>query len=580
MKPRHETTPISLLIVLAFLLVTGAAGTAQAQQVQVTAAVPSSTAQGTINLNVKVTGKGFKNGAKAKWFVTGSTDPGGVQVNSTTFVSSTEVTANITVADTAVTANFDIQVLNSDGRGGKGTELFAVTAKGGGNATCPALQPAPTSDTKCYAALPGCLDSTFGGVGFVHTDATSAYVSSADQAKGVAVQPDGKIVVTGQVRISSTDIDFAVIRYNIDGSPDTSFGDPVPLNPPLRRGYTLTPITTGFDYAYALALQPDGRIVVTGAADGGRDSVVVRYNLDGTLDSTFASGGIAHFGGSAPRSDVALQEDGKIVVAGQGGFGLMRLNSNGSLDSGFGSGGMVSVNASGSRKGSSLALALAIQRVPAITGEERVVVVGWSRLSSTSNQEWTLMRFRSNGATDASFGGGGIVRTYFSGFGDQARRVRIDSSNRIAVAGLVRTYSDSCGSYIIDSGVVRYNQDGTLDGTFGGGKQIVDVYGGDDSLYGLALQPDGKILISEVARSSDNAATYFGLIRFNPDGTLDPTFGPMANGVVTTDLYGTESWAFGGVAVQPTDGKIVVAGSAYLGPNFTDSQIVVARYWP
>jgi hypothetical protein len=85
--------------------------------------------QGTINLNVKVTGKGFKNGAKAKWFVTGTTDPGGVTVNSTTFVNSTELTANITVADTATVANFDIAVTNADGRGGKGTELFAVTQK-------------------------------------------------------------------------------------------------------------------------------------------------------------------------------------------------------------------------------------------------------------------------------------------------------------------------------------------------------------------------------------------------------------------------------------------------------------------
>src|SRR5512144_981599 len=125
MKPRYQISPT--LIVLSGLLVlfltwvipvalvppTHAQG-----QVQVTAADPPSAEQGTLNLNVKVTGKGFKNGAKAKWFVTGTTDPGGVSVNSTTFVSSSELTANITVSDTATIANFDIQVLNSDGRGG------------------------------------------------------------------------------------------------------------------------------------------------------------------------------------------------------------------------------------------------------------------------------------------------------------------------------------------------------------------------------------------------------------------------------------------------------------------------------
>jgi len=131
MKPRHRITPT--LIVLAALIALMAAWlipSSHAQgQVQVSAADPAATEQGTINLNVKVTGKGFKNGAKAKWFVTGSSDTGGVTVNSTTFVSSTELSANITVADVATIASYDIQVLNSDGRGGKGTELFAVTAK-------------------------------------------------------------------------------------------------------------------------------------------------------------------------------------------------------------------------------------------------------------------------------------------------------------------------------------------------------------------------------------------------------------------------------------------------------------------
>ena len=136
MKPK-TTTPTDLVcLTLGLLLFLSiSAQTAQAQQIQVNAADPAAAAQGTINLNVKVTGKGFKNGANAKWFITGTTDPGGVQVNSTTFVNSGELTANITVADTAVISTFDIQVLNSDGRGGKGTELFAVTSPCGTDVT-------------------------------------------------------------------------------------------------------------------------------------------------------------------------------------------------------------------------------------------------------------------------------------------------------------------------------------------------------------------------------------------------------------------------------------------------------------
>ena len=132
MKPRHRIPPtLIILAALIALILSWLLPTSNAQgQVQVTAADPMAAEQGTLNLNVKVTGKGFKNGAKAKWFVTGTADDGGVTVNSTTFVSSTELSANITVPDGATIANYDIQVLNSDGRGGKGTELFAVTGRG------------------------------------------------------------------------------------------------------------------------------------------------------------------------------------------------------------------------------------------------------------------------------------------------------------------------------------------------------------------------------------------------------------------------------------------------------------------
>ena len=107
MKPsRYTFSALILISFFLFLNLSGTVSTALAQQVQVNAADPPSAEQSTINLNVKVTGKGFKNGAKAKWFITGTADPGGVQVNSTAFVSSTELTANITVSDTAITSLF------------------------------------------------------------------------------------------------------------------------------------------------------------------------------------------------------------------------------------------------------------------------------------------------------------------------------------------------------------------------------------------------------------------------------------------------------------------------------------------
>lgn len=104
-------------------------------QVSVTSAIPNSTTQGTINLNVTVGGKGFKAGASAQWFISGTTNPGGVTVNSTAFVNSNTLTANITVSSTAFVGGFDVVVKNTDGRSGKGTELFAVTQNGNGSNT-------------------------------------------------------------------------------------------------------------------------------------------------------------------------------------------------------------------------------------------------------------------------------------------------------------------------------------------------------------------------------------------------------------------------------------------------------------
>ncbi len=125
---------LPLCLICGFLALTGLGLPAAAQDIQVTSADPNTAPQATVNLNVLVKGKGFKKGAVAKWLVTGTADPGGVTVNSTTFVNSTELVANIDVAEAAVISLYDIQVRNADGRIGKGTELFRVVAKGGGPA--------------------------------------------------------------------------------------------------------------------------------------------------------------------------------------------------------------------------------------------------------------------------------------------------------------------------------------------------------------------------------------------------------------------------------------------------------------
>ena len=126
--PRANCRPAAILAFLAIMAVFEV--TPASAQVSVTSAMPNATTQGTINLDVTVGGKGFKNGATAQWFISGTTNPGGVTVNSTAFVNPNTLKANITVSDTAYVGGFDIVVKNSDGRTGKGTELFAVQSKG------------------------------------------------------------------------------------------------------------------------------------------------------------------------------------------------------------------------------------------------------------------------------------------------------------------------------------------------------------------------------------------------------------------------------------------------------------------
>ena len=192
-------------------------------QITVTSANPNSTTQGTTNLNVIVSGNGFKKGAKAQWFITGTTNPGGVTVNSTAFNASNQVTANITVSSTAFTGGFDIQVTNTDGRTGKGTELFAVQAPQGQCTDVP-LQLIVASQTPSQGGISG--------------DGVSVYNNPNDPAfNGGTLYEDGVGGVYVKFQVCNGTNDFILnlrstspVRYlNLDFSvplaaPDTADG--------------------------------------------------------------------------------------------------------------------------------------------------------------------------------------------------------------------------------------------------------------------------------------------------------------------------------------------------------------------
>ncbi|HEX7295987.1 MAG TPA: hypothetical protein VF251_09570, partial [Pyrinomonadaceae bacterium] len=320
---------------------------------------------------------------------------------------------------------------------------------------------------------------------------------------------------------------------------------------------------------------------------------LARFSFDGTLDASFGSGGKVVGASSSngyPKA-IAIQSDGKIVLAGTPYFGLARLNPDGSFDITFGTSGLVSANPSTVSGGTGSAYAVAIQKIPAVTGEERIVVGGWAKPDTTTSSfaDFAVMRFRPDGAIDTTFGNNGRVNTDFFGFGDQIFDLTLDANNRIVTTGFSYIASDQCGAYVKDFGLARYLEDGSLDLSFNStGRQTVDLIAGQDVGQSVVVQADGSILVSGFAYSSNNAIHDFGLVRLNPDGTRDISFGPRGDGVVATDFFNSQlhyNYAFS-VGIQ-LDGKIVVAGTTNIcsgsGKNAcrsSVSKIALARYWP
>ena len=367
-----------------------------------------------------------------------------------------------------------------------------------------------------------------------------------DEANAMAIQSDGKIVIAGYSKT-----DFAVVRYNTNGTLDPSFG---------KGGIVITTLKSGDDHTSALAIQPDGKIVVAGSTYNGKanDFAVIRYNENGTLDPSFGKGGISITSineGDDNASGLAIQPDGKIVVAGSTNngsnfdFALIRYNPDGTLDPAFGTGGIVSIDI---RQGDDQVSSIAIQ------ADGKILLAGYS------NTDLALARFRPNGILDTDFGKGGKVITSIRDGEDEASAVCLQPDGKIVVAG------SSNNGLNFDFAVVRYNINGTLDFSFGKrGMVITKIRDGDDKASSVAIQADGKII---AGGSSNNGSNFdFALIRYYPNGTLDPAFGE--GGIVMTDIRNGDDRA-NAIAIQ-ADGKIVAAGNSN---NGSSNDFVIVRY--
>lgn len=400
--------------------------------------------------------------------------------------------------------------------------------------------------------LDGLLDGTFGSLGVK----TNTIGTNCD-VHGVAIQSDGKVVVVGGATVGTNM--FTVIRYNVDGSLDSSFGN--------GTGYVTTAMGND-DIATGVVLQPDGKIVVGGYAQpialGYHQFAVVRYNTNGTLDTTFNAGGptpginlttlIA--GQDATANGIALQPDGKIVLGGRtrdGGptrFGLVRYNANGTLDTTtFGAGtGIVVTPSMGGADDTGQAVAL--------QSDGKIVLVG---KSLNGIYRFATARYTADGTLDtATFGNGlGYVLTSIGGVASFAFAVVIQSDQKIVVGGSMNT-GTTCA-------VARYTTTGVLDVSFGSGIGYVTtpitvngVVGTAGQINKLALQPDTKIIAA--GQITLGGLQQFALARYNFDGSLDTSFGSGATGYLTTAIGGVASPAKA-LAIQP-DNKLVVAGKS------------------
>jgi uncharacterized delta-60 repeat protein len=336
-------------------------------------------------------------------------------------------------------------------------------------------------------------DTTFGNRGKVITSVNT----QDDEATEAAIQPDGKIVVLG----FSGKSQIALVRYNSNGSPDTTFD---------TDGKLTLSIAMGAAGAGDLVIQPDGKIVVAGSAgvNSSVDFALVRFNPDGSLDTTFDFDGVV----TTPvteRGDyanaIALQPDGKLLVAGTveatafyRTFGIVRYMSDGSLDTSFGNGGKVLTRIG---DGNAEANAVALQT------DGRIVVAGYT----AANSDFATVRYNEDGTLDTMFGGDGIVTTTVTETsGDNAYDVLIQKNGKIVIAGLTVFPGSE-----FNIALARYNTDGSLDKSFNDDGIVVTDYGSfGEAVYAAALQADGKIVVAggidEVARRDFAVLRYLG----------------------------------------------------------------------
>jgi len=439
-------------------------------------------------------------------------------------------------------------------------------------------------------AADGDLDTTFGDGGFRLSGILDGYASLTS---GMAVQPDGKILLCeGE---GTTVLDFYVARFTADGAVDTSFS---------FDGHTTIDFGGNDDVCSGIAVQPDGKIVVAGTSTPHNgtngDFAVARLNSDGTLDTAgFGNGtgkSVVAFDLGDNNADtaaaVALRPDGRIVVGGSAAtasngldFAILQLNTDGSRDTGFNLTGRVTV---GFDLAGSTTKNDAAQRL-LIDAGGRIVAAGFADHGLPGGLDMAVLRLLPNGQPDPDFNADGRATLAFDLGGangansDQVVGMAIDRQERIVLTGAADSSTTSHtdpNTANNDVAVARLLPDGSPDMTFGiGGKTVIAFDLAPNGVdYGIAIleQGNGRLYVAGTAigLQAPPAYEYATLVRLLPDGTPDTSFGTVGKRLYDFEQSMPSGQLFHSIAMQ---GSKMVLGGALNSVDITHIDFVVAR---
>lgn len=391
-------------------------------------------------------------------------------------------------------------------------------------------------------AAPGDLDPSFNGSGLLSLNIGN----SGSRANAVVQQSDGKLVLAGESAFS-----FTLVRLTAGGTPDSTFGTNGIANADFAGGI-----------ARAVIQQTDGKLVLAGSAasaNGAEDIALARFDADGTLDASFGNGGkvTLDIGGSADfASGLIQQPGGNFVIAGGTNSGgpnrlvLARFNVNGTLDVTFGTGGTTLVDFGGGSE--SWANAIAQQQ----DGE----LIAAGRVFGPTSQDIGIARVTANGALDPSFAGDGLLVVDNGGSDEEAYAVAIQPDDSIVAVG----YTSSSGGSPVSALLLRVKGNGSFDGGFGiSGRSVIDL-GGDSILNSIVVQANGQ-LIATGSLATNVGGEDMILARFNSDGALDTSYGIDGVSTADFGTGDTAHLSLGVALIQQADGKYVAAGPNSLG---------------